>query len=169
MERETSDGVRLGNISGGIHESVIAGRDITNATVTFGGKTMSAGDNPTPADLAALLDELTTTLSALAERSDILSQISTSAPHTMAGARETVCTAAAHLEGAVTQEKAKSAQGELSEATTLTSAILKRATAMVEGASDAGQAVQYVVATLEPLLSMLAVATLWIGRLWLGA
>ena len=162
-------GVRIGNVSGGISGSVIAGRDVSNARVTVGGKTMSAGDTPTKDDLSQLVADLRRALGELSARGDELRDISPSAPHSIQGAEESLKAAAEKLEAdEVTPEDAKSAQENLTEAAGLIGTILEKANSMAERVVDVGRAVKPFVERLEPVVEKLAVAALWVGRLWLG-
>ena len=55
-EKKQSGGVTIGNVSGGIHGSIIAGRDVKNATITMGGQPISVDKEPTSDELKQLFD-----------------------------------------------------------------------------------------------------------------
>ena len=55
---ESVSEVHIGNVTGGITNSIIAGRDVTNATITVGGKPVPANRKPTFEELKQLLIEV---------------------------------------------------------------------------------------------------------------
>ncbi len=162
------EGVRIGNVSGGIRGSVIAGRDVSNTSVSVGGKTMSSSDTPSREDLAQLFADLRRALGELSAHGEELSGISASAPFSVQGAEVSIKAAAKKVEGDVAPEDARSAQEDLTEAAGLIGTILEKANSIIDRAVDVGRAVKPLAERLEPLVEKLAVAALWIGRLWLG-
>ncbi len=161
--------VKIGNIGGGIHGSIIAGRDVSNATITLGGQPTQAGKAPTVDELKQLLAEIQQELAAVAAQKEALQQISPATPFTAQGAEASLKEAAARVEGeeAVEPEQAESAQKSLTEAATLLGGILDGAKTVAEKAVEVGQAVKPIADKLEPLLEKIGVAALWVGKLWL--
>jgi hypothetical protein len=159
--------VRIGNVSGGIHSSIIAGRDVKNATITLGGQPTPADKEPTAAELKQLLAEIRQALAEVATQKEALAQISASAPFTAQGAEASVNAAATQVEGEVNPKQAQSVQKSLVEATTLLGGILDGAKSVAEKATAVGQAVQPIAEKLEPLVEKLGVAAFWVAKLWL--
>lgn len=167
QESSGSSSVTIGNVSGGIHGSIIAGRDVSNATITLGGQPVPADKQPTSDELKQLLAEIQQELAALTAQKEGLAQVSSAAPFTAQGAEASVKEAAAKAEGEVGPEQARSVQKSLTEATSLLGGILDGAKTVAEKAGAVGQAVKPIADTLAPLVDKLAVAALWVGKLWL--
>ncbi len=161
--------VKIGNVSGGIHGSIIAGQDVSHATITVGGQPMSAQDEPTPEQVKQALAELKQALAELAAQKEALAQVSPSAPYTAQGAEASVNAAAEQAEGEVGEDEAKSIQKSLEDATGLLGGLLDGAKTVAEKATDVGRAVKPIAEKLEPVVEKLAVVVFWVGRLWLGA
>ena len=70
--------------------------------------------------------------------------------------------------GEVEPEQAQSMQHSLAEATSLLGGILDGAKIAAEKAGEVGKAAKPIAEALAPLVEQLAVASLWVGRLWLG-
>ncbi len=167
MAPDESGGVTIGNVSGGIHGSIIAGRDVSHATITLGGQPTPADKQPTAAELKQLLAEIQQELAKVTTQKEALQQVSTAAPFTAQGAEASLKEAAAKVEGEVKPEQAQSVQKSLTEATSLLGGILDGAKTVAEKAGEVGQAVKPLADTLAPLVEKLAVAALWVGKLWL--
>ncbi len=159
--------VHIGDVSGGIHSSIIAGRDVTNATTTIGGQPTPADKKPTIDEFKQLLVEVKQELAYITAQQEALKQISSAAPFTAQGAEASVKEAAAKVEGEMKQEQAESVQKSLTEATTLLSGILDGAKTVAEKTVEAGRAVKPIAEKLEPLVEKLSMAALWAARLWL--
>ncbi len=162
-------GVTIGNVSGGIHGSIIAGRDVSGATITLGGQLTSAGKQPTFDELRLLLTEVQRELAELAAQKDALKEISPATPFTAQGAEQSVKDAAAKVEPEMKPEEAGSVQKSLAEAISLLGGILDGAKTVAEKTGEVGKAVQPLVERLGPLVDKVAVAALWVARLWLPA
>jgi|GEM_PF-4589684 len=162
-----SSSVYIGSIGGDVSGSVISGGDVSNVNITLGGQPVSASEPPTPEKLKQLLAEIQQELAALTAQKEALAQVSSAAPYTAQGAEASVKEAAAKAEGEVGPEQAKSVQKSLTEATSLLGGILDGAKTVAEKAGEVGQAVKPIADTLAPLVEKLAVATLWVGKLWL--
>lgn len=167
MAPDESGGVTIGNVSGGIHGSIIAGRDVSHATITLGGQPTPADKQPTAAELKQLLAEIQQELAKVTTQKEALQQVSTAAPFTAQGAEASLKEAAAKVEGEVKPEQAQSVQKSLTEATSLLGGILDGAKTVAEKAGEVGQAVKPLADTLAPLVEKLAVAAMWVGKLWL--
>ena len=160
--------VRIGNVSGGIHGSVIAGRDVSHVTITLGGQATPADKEPTQAELKQLLVEVQQELAAVLAQKEALQQVSAAAPFTAQGAAAGVAQATEIAGSAVEPEQAQSMQHSLTEATSLLGGILDGAKIAAEKAGAVGKAAKPLAEALAPLVEKLAVASLWVGRLWLG-
>src|SRR3712207_609212 len=82
--------VHIGNVTGGIHGSIIAGREVSNATITLGGQPTPASKEPTVDELKQLLAEVHKELADLMMQQETLKQVSPAAPFTAQGAEQTV-------------------------------------------------------------------------------
>lgn len=166
-EKKQSGGVTIGNVSGGIHRSIIAGRDVKNATITMGGQPIPVDKEPTSDELKQLLIEIQKELAAIASQKETLGQISPAAPYTAQGAEQSVQTALAAVDQSPEMEptEAQSVQTSLTEATTLLTGILDGARAVAEKAVAVGKAVKPIAEHLEPLIEKLGVAAVWVAKL----
>jgi DNA repair exonuclease SbcCD ATPase subunit len=167
---DTLSEVNIGNVSGGIHGSVIAGRDVSNVTISVGGQQTPADKEPSADELKQLLAEVQQALTELTAQKEALAQISVSAPYTAQGAAAGVQQAAetASGESEVNKEQAQSMQQSLAEAGSLLNNILDAAKSAAEKAGAVGKAAKPIAEALAPLVEKLTVASLWVGRLWLG-
>lgn len=161
--------VHIGSVTGGIHGSVIAGRDVSNATITLGGQPTPASKEPTVAELKQLLAEVHTELAALLTHQDTLQQISPAAPFTAQGAAQTVKAVTETVDKAAGQKPldAQSLHTHLTQTTSLLSSILDGAKTLAQKAGDVASAVKPLAEQLGPLVEKVAVAALWVGKLWL--
>ena len=168
-KEESLSEVHIGDVTGGIHGSIIAGRDVTNATITIGGQPTPADKEPTVDELQQLLAEIQQELAEITAQQEALKEISSAAPFTAQGAEQSVKDVAQEVEetAEVKPEEAKSMQESLNEATTLLSGILDGAKTVAEKTVEVGKAVQPIADKLAPLVEKVAVAAFWVGRLWL--
>jgi hypothetical protein len=164
---ESLSEVSIGDVSGGIHGSIIAGRDVSNATITIGGQPTPADKEPTVAELQQLLAEIQQELAEVVAQQEALKEISSAAPFTAQGAEQSVKDAADKVEPEIKPEEARSVQKSLAEATTLLSGILDGAKTVAQKVGEVGSAVKPLAEQLEPLVEKVAVAALWVARLWL--
>lgn len=160
-------GVTIGNVQGGISESIIAGHDVSGATITLGGQPTPADKQPTVDELRQLLAEIQRELAGLAAQKDALKEISPATPFTAQGAEQSVRDAAEKIKPEIEPDKAQAVQKSLTEATSLLETILDGAKRAAEKAGEVGKAVQPVVERLGPLVERVGVAALWVARLWL--
>jgi hypothetical protein len=91
-------GVTIGNVTGGIQGSMIAGRDVTHATITIGGQPTPADKEPTLDELKQLLAEVQHELAAITAQQEALKAISSAAPFTVQGAEQSVKDATKKIE-----------------------------------------------------------------------
>jgi serine/threonine protein kinase len=157
-------GVTIGKVTGGIHGSIIAGRDVKNATITIGGQPTPAGQAPTVPELKRLLSEIQQDLAEISAQQDALKKVSPAAPFTTQGAVQSIKEAAATVKPELKPAAAKSMQQSLNEAATLLSNILEGAT---EREGEVANAVKPIADKLEPLVEKIGVAALWVAKLWL--
>lgn len=168
-----SGGVAIGNVTGGIQGSIIAGGDVTTRdfgpTITLGGQPVSVDKEPTVAELKQLLAEIRQGLAEITAQQEALRAISPAAPFTTQGAEQSVKDAAEQVETSadVKPEEAKSIQESLTEATGLLSTILDSAKTVTQKASEAAITVKPVVEKLAPLVEKVGVAAFWAAKLWL--
>jgi hypothetical protein len=164
---ESLSEVHIGNVSGGIHGSIIAGRDVSNATITLGGQPTPADKQPTLEEFQQLLADIQAELAEVTAQQEALKEVSSAAPFTAQGAEQSVKDAAEKVEPEMEPEAAKSVQQSLTEATTLLSGILDGAKTVAEKAGEVGRAVKPIAEKLEPLVEKVGVAALWAAKLWL--
>jgi hypothetical protein len=160
-------GVHFGSVSGGIHNSVVVGRDLTNATITLGGQPTKADKQPTLDEFKQLLAEIQKELADITAQKETLQQVSSAAPYIAQGAQASVNQAVAQAEDEVGKEQAESIQTSLTEATTLLGGILDGAKIAAEKAVEVGKAVKPIAEKLAPLVEKIGVAALWAAKLWL--
>jgi hypothetical protein len=170
MPNEERDGVHIGNVTGGISKSVIAGRDIRDVTITLGGRTISADKQPSAAELQQLLAEIRQSLAAIVLEQDSLKQISPASPAVAVAAEANVKAAAQVIAAtpAPTVDQAHSVQQQLAEAASLLGGILKTAAAVAATTGSLAGAAQPLVHSLQPVVNQLAAAAVWVARLWLA-
>ncbi|MBI1877071.1 MAG: hypothetical protein HYR94_02340 [Chloroflexi bacterium] len=164
---ESYSEVRIGNVSGGIHDSIIAGRDVSKATITLGGQLTPADKEPTFAEFKQLLAEIQQALAEITAQPDALKEISAATPSTAQAAAQNFKDAAEKVEPEMKPETAKSVQQSLTEAIALLSGILDGAKTVAEKAGAVASAVKPLAEKLEPVVEKVAVATLWVAKLWL--
>jgi hypothetical protein len=160
-------GVHIGNVSGGIHGSIIAGRDVKDVTITLGGQPTPADKEPTVDEFKQLLAEIQKELTEVTAQKETLQQVSSAAPYTAQGAEASVSQATAQADKEVGAEQAESIQKSLTEATTLLGGILDGAKAAAEKSVEVGRAVKPIAEKLAPLVEKLGVAAFWAAKLWL--
>lgn len=166
--RDPPAGVKIGNVTGGITHSVIAGRDVKGATITVGGQPVPADKTPSVEELRTLLAEIQSALASLAAQKAVLEKVSPDAPFVAQGAEATVRAAAEKVPAAGDpgSEDAGSVQKGLKDATGFLGGILDGVRKVAEKAGAAAEAVKPLGETLMPLLDKLAVAALWAAKLW---
>ena len=164
---EPGSGVKIGNVTGGIHGSIIAGRDVRNATITLGGQPTPADKEPTVDELKQLLAEIQQELAAVTAQQPALKEVSAAAPFTAQGAEQSVKEAAEKVKSEIKPDEARSLQKSLEEATNLLSGILAGAKTVAQRAGEVGRAVKPLAEKLEPLVEKVGVAAFWVARLWL--
>jgi len=168
-KKDHSSSVTMGNVTGGIHGSVIAGRDVKDVTITVGGQQTPADKEPTVEELKQLLADVQQELAEVLAQKEALQQVSAAAPFTAQGAEATVKDAAEKVGEEVEKEEAESLQKSLADASTLLNGILDGAKSAAEKATEVGTAVKPIADKLAPVVEKLAVASFWVGKLWLGS
>jgi hypothetical protein len=148
---------------------MIAGGDISHATITLRGQPTPASKEPTVEDLKLLLTEVHKELAALMTQQETLKQISPAAPFTAQGAEQTVKAVTEMVDKAAGQrpEDAQSLQTHLTQTTSLLSSILDGAKTLAQKTGDVASAVKPLVEQLGPVVEKVAVAALWVSKLWL--
>jgi len=166
---EPQSSVHIGNVTGGITGSIIAGRDVSHATITLGGQPTPASKEPAVDDLKQLLAEIHTELADLMTQQETLQQISPAAPFTAQGAEQTVKAMTEILDKSAVQkpQDAQSLHTHLTQTMSLLSSILDGARTLAQKAGDVASAVTPLAEQLGPLVEKVAVAALWVGKLWL--
>jgi len=161
--------VHIGSVTGGIQGSIIAGRDISHATITLGGQPTPASKEPTVDTLKQLLAEVHQELADLMTQQTVLKQVSPAAPFTAQGAHQSVQEVRETVDG-ITGSKPQEAQSihtHLTETTSLLSSILDGAKTLAQKTGDMASAVAPLADKLGPLVEKVAVAALWVSKLWL--
>lgn len=162
-------GVTIGDVTGGIHGSIIAGRDVKNARISIGGEPVPADKEPTVDELKQLLAEIQEGLVEVTAQQEALKAVSSATPHVAQGAQQAVKDAAETVEeqDEMGPEDAKSVQESLKEATGLLSGILDGAKTVAQKTGEVVSAAQPLAEKLEPLVEKVGVAALWVTKLWL--
>ena len=166
-KEESLSEVHIGNVSGGIHGSIIAGRDVKDVTITIGGQATPADKQPTLQEFQRLLAEIQAELAEVTAQQEALKEVSSAAPFTAQGAEQSVKDAAEKVEPEMDKEGAESVQKSLAEATSLLGGILDGAKTVAEKSVEVGRAVKPIAEKLEPLVEKVGVAALWAAKLWL--
>jgi len=166
---EPSSQVHIGNVTGGITGSIIAGRDVSNATITLGGQPTPASKEPTVDELKQLLAEVHKELADLMTQQAALKQVSPAAPFTAQGAQQSIKEVRETVDGTAGQkpQEAQSIHTRLTEATSLLSSVLDGAKTLAQKTGDVASAVKPLAEKLGPLVEKVSVAALWVGKLWL--
>lgn len=166
---EPQSSVHIGNVTGGIHGSIIAGHDVSNATITLGGQPTSASKEPTVDELKQLLAEVQKELADLMMQQATLKQVSPAAPFIAQGAEQSVKEARETVDRTTGQkpQEAQSIHTRLTETTSLLSNILDGAKTLAQKTGEAASAIKPLAEKLGPLVEKVAVAALWVGKLWL--
>jgi hypothetical protein len=159
-------GVTIGDVSGGIHDTVIAGRDVTNATITGGSQQRSADQGPSIDQLRQLVGEIQRELARVVAQQDALRRVSPAAPFTAQGAEQAIKDIAARVNEPPRPEDAESMQASLEEASGLLSGILEGARAAAQKAGEVGEAVLPIAEKLAPIVEKLGVLAKWVAKLW---
>jgi len=169
-KRELSGGVTIGDVTGGIRSSIIAGRDVSNATITLGGEPVQAEKEPTVEELKQLLAEIEAGLAQVTAQQNTLAQVSVASPYTAQGAEQAINQATQTVEDRspeLESEEAESVLERLEEATSLLGTILDGVKTMAKKTGEAASALQPLAEALGPLLEKIGVAALWVTKLWL--
>jgi methyl-accepting chemotaxis protein len=166
---ERSSQVHTGSVTGDVYGSIIAGRDVSNATINLGGQPIPASKEPTVDELKQLLAEVHKELAELMTQQATLKQVSPAAPFTAQGAAQNVQEARETVERATGQkpQEAQSIRTRLTETTSLLGSILDGAKSLAQKTGEAASAIKPLAEKLEPLVEKVTVAALWVGKLWL--
>ncbi|MBV7338469.1 CHAT domain-containing protein [Chloroflexi bacterium TSY] len=157
-DQKASSGVSIGHVSGGITGSIIAGRDVTNATITTG--TQSVAEEPTVDKLSQLLVEITA-------NQEALSALSPANRRNAQGAEDNVKEVAQKVKPDMAQGEASSIQEYLAEASELLNGVLDRAKMVSQKAGDVTDTVQPLVEKLGPVVMKVQTAARWVAHIWL--
>jgi hypothetical protein len=166
-QQDQSGGVTVGDVSGGIHGSIIAGRDVVGSTASYDAS-VKAAEEPTVEKLQELLDQIQKALAELNAQQELLEQIDPAAPVQAQLAEKQVNTAAgsAQAPDEVKPEDAESMKERLEQASGLLNGILDAAKSAADKAVEVGKAVKPIAEALEPVVVNLAVAVAWVAKLW---
>jgi hypothetical protein len=166
---ESRSQVHIGRVTGEMHGNIIAGRDVNDATITLDGQPTPASKEPTVDALKQLLAEVHKELTDLMTQQAALQQVSPAAPFTAQGAAQSVKEVKETVDSTVGQkpQDAQSIHTHLTEATTLLSSILDGAKTLAQKTGEVASAVKPLAEKLGPLVEKVAVAALWVGKLWL--
>lgn len=164
-KKEENYGVSIGDVKGSISNSIIAGRDVQNATISIGGKETRVDKTPSIDELSQLLNEIQYGMAQVLKEQDVLKEISVAAPHTALGAEVIIKDATEKIQPGIQTDEAKSVEQGLKEATSLLSTILTGAKTVIEKGGEVAKAAQPFVETLAPLAEKVAVAAIWSGKL----
>jgi hypothetical protein len=159
-------GVTIGNVSGGIHGSVIAGQNVSGVTITIGDRAVAADKEPNADELKELLLDIQRHLGELAAHGEALGKLSPSAPLIARSAEVTVKDAVEKFKPQANAGEAESLQSRLKEASSFVTTILDGAKGLADKAGEAGKALAPIVEKAAPLLEKLGVAAVWAAKLY---
>jgi hypothetical protein len=169
-DQESSGGVSIGNVTGGITGAVIAGRDakVEGSTIAVG-KLPELEEEPTVEGLQELLAEIQRALAEIAEQKELLEGIDPTYPvqAQLAEAQVNTAAQAAQAGEKVEAKDAESMKDRLEKASGLLNSILEGAKTAAEKVGDVVEAAAPVAEKLEPLLQSLGVAVAMVAKLWL--
>ena len=166
-QNKKSEGVSIGNVTGGIHSSVIAGRDVKN--VTIGGQPVSTDKTPTQDEYRQLLTEIRAILAELASQQELMKDISPATPTLVQAADESIkqVEQTIHDEPKMSGKSVEGVQKTITDAAGLIGIVLENANNLASRAIDTGKTIGPFLEKLGPLLDKLSVAALWAAKLWL--
>lgn len=159
-----SSGVTIGNITGGIEDSIIAGRDVHNVTISISSPPPPR-KTPSIDELKLLLTEIQQDLSKIATKKEVLQQIAPWAPFTIQRATASVTTVAETIKGKVNDAQSKSTRTNLAEAINLLSRILDNAKTIAQQPTDIGHPAQSITMAMESVVEKLGTASMWVSQL----
>jgi methyl-accepting chemotaxis protein len=160
-----SSSVTIGNVSGSIDSSLIAGGNISEVSTSV--KKSDAQEHvPSMEELNELLANIRGQLIQLASKRDGLASISPSMPHGIQGVHDCVEAAIENVKPTASQEQTASAGRELAEAGSLLTHLMNNATKAVDGVSKVAESAKPLVRQLSPLIQSLSLAATWIAKIW---
>jgi hypothetical protein len=161
-------GATIGNVTGGIHGTIIAGRDVKQTTITSGGQQATTDKGkPTLVKLKQLLTEVRQELATVTANQEALKKISDDNP-SLAGTAETIVRKAAEkIEQAtiLEPEEAEAIEKSLKKASSILSSILDEAKSVAQKAGEVGQTARPIAEKLESVIKKLDLAVVWVVRL----
>lgn len=165
--KHTADfgGVKIGNISGGITGSIIAGRDVTNTTVKSGAHSVDV--EPSLSNLKQLLAEIQREIAEIMANQAALNALSPANRRNVQGAEDNVKEAARKVHLNMAQDEAATVQEYLAEAADLMSGVLDKLNMVAQKASDDTGTVQPLLEKNGPLPDKVRKAAMWAGQLQL--
>lgn len=159
-------GVTIGNVSGDIKGSVIAGGDVRGVTITIDGRPVAADKEPNIDELRKLLVDIQRQLAELVAQGEALSKLSPSATLVARSAEVSVKDAVDSFKPEPAAHETKSIKARLTEATSFMTTLLDGAKSIADKTTEVGKSVQPVIEKATPLLEKLTVAAAWAARLW---
>ena len=167
QNENSGSGVRIGNVGGSISNSIIAGGDVSNATITVGGKDVPVDKEPTVEELQQLLTEVTQELTELVGQEEALKLISAATPYTAKGAEENLKDVASKVKPELDKEESQKIGERLKETGSMLSTILDGAKNLIEKSVEVGESLKPVMDKLGPVIDRIGVLSIWASRLWL--
>jgi hypothetical protein len=163
-------GVNIGNVSGGIQGSIIAGGNVSHATITVGGKPVEVNKDPQYDEFIQLLKEIQEEIAGISSEEQTLKEISAGAPLLLQAAGETVNQVAdkSQKDEPIAADEGTTLQGKLQEASNTVGLILNSAKSISEKATEAGKAIKPLIDKLRPLAEKVGVAAIWAAKLWIA-
>lgn len=161
-----SGGVKMGKVSGGIHGSIIAGRDVRDVTITLGGRPVAADKEPNLEEFKHLLLDIQIELGKIAADRETLEKVSPSAPLVAEGVRLNVKDVAERVLPSKTTGEVLSIKSRLNEASSMMTTMLEGIQDASHGIEETGKASKPIADLIASLVDKLAIAALWAARLW---
>ena len=165
-KKKQSSDVKIGYVSGGIHGSIISGKDIRDVIITIEGREIKADTEPNINDLLQLLTAIKRDLSEMESKSHILNEISVAAPFIIQGAERSIKETTENVTSDLDSQEAESIQNRLSDVIKILTVVLDGARTLANKTYEVGQSVAPIIEKLEPLIMKIGIVAMWIDKLW---
>jgi hypothetical protein len=161
-------GVTITNVTGGIHNPIIAGRDIKHVNVMGGKQPVTASDEPAKVDMKRLLTDIQRTLAEITSETETLQKISTATPLYAQATALDIRAVAKKLEAGALQntQEAEAIHKDLDRVSNTWAEIVAEAKAVAAHAGERSLAVTPIVDKLELLTEKIDQAMSLVNRSW---
>lgn len=165
-DKKISSGVKIGNVSGGINRSTIAGRDVVRSANSPVPSNRPVDTVPNAPELSQLLVQIQQSLTELAMEKKALVHLSLAASSKIEAAALNVEDANRNICPDGKKTEAITVSKRLSEATSLVSTLLDDVNEIGNKAEDIQDAVMPLAKRLSSLFGQLGTAAVWAAKIW---